>query len=297
MNTSKRTGLDWRDRKMIIELYKNQETIIKIGNCISTARIRRGVRQGCSLSPYLFNIFIEEIVQEFKVKTKDVKINGKVIHCIRFADDIAMVTETAKDMQQSLTVFNEILKRYLMKINIRKTKIMVVSKESRVPTVKIRLDNKEIDQVHQYTYLGSILTSDSRCSVEIRHRIAMAKRAFIQKKQLLTNKNLNLKTRKNFVKSYVWSVLLYGSETWTLTAQDKKKIKAMEMWTWRRLLCISWTERKRNEEILRIVEEKRVLLSIIRSRSGKLIGHKMRYNLFITNIIEGRINGRKGRHS
>lgn len=171
---------------MIMELYKNQETIIKIGDYVSTARIRRGVRQGCPLSPYLFNIFIEEIVQEFKVKTKSVKINGKVIHCIRFADDIAMVTETAKDVQQSLTAFNEILKRYLMKMNIRKTKIMVVSEESGAPTVKIQLDNKEIDQVHQYTYLGSILTSDSRCSVKIRHQIAMAKRAFLHKKKKKT---------------------------------------------------------------------------------------------------------------
>ena len=88
---------------------------------------------------------------------------------------------------------------------------------------------------------------------------------------------------------------MYGSETWTLTAQDKKKIEAMEMWTWRRLLRINWTERKSNEEILRIVEEKRVLLSIIRSRSGKLIGHIMRHNPFINNIMKGRINGRKGR--
>jgi len=46
---------------------------------------------------------------------------------------------------------------------------------------------------------------------------------------------------------------LYGSETWTLTAQNKNKIEAMEMWTWRRILRISWTERKSNEEV---VEEK-----------------------------------------
>jgi hypothetical protein len=98
------------------------------------------------LSPYLFNIFIE-VVQELKVKTKGVKINGNTIYCIRFADDITMVTETARDMQQSLAPFNEILKRYLMKINKRKTKVMVVSKESRVPIIKIQLDNKIIDQV------------------------------------------------------------------------------------------------------------------------------------------------------
>lgn len=71
----------------------------------------------------------------------------------------------------------------LMKINIRKTKVMVVNKDSRVPIVNIQLDDKTIDQVRQYKYLGSTLTSDSRCSVEIRHRIAMTKRAFIQKKK------------------------------------------------------------------------------------------------------------------
>jgi len=69
----------------------------------------------------------------------------------------------------------------------------------------------------------------------------------------------------------------------------------MEMWTRRSLLRISWTEGKSNGEILQIVEEKRVLLSIIRSRSGKHIGHLMRHKPFITNIMEGRINGPKGR--
>jgi len=81
-----------------------------------------------------------------------------------------MVTETAKDMQQSLATFNEILNRYLMKINIKKTKVMV----------NIQLDNQTIDQVNKYS--GSTLTSDSKCSVEIRHRIAMVKREPSHKK-------------------------------------------------------------------------------------------------------------------
>jgi hypothetical protein len=74
------------------------------------------------------------------------------------------------------------------------------------------------------------------------------------------NKNLSLKTRKNFAKSYIRSVLLYGSETWTLTAKYKKKIKAMEIWTRRKILRINRTERKSNEGILQIVE-KNILVS------------------------------------
>lgn len=59
----------------------------------------------------------------------------------------------------------------------------------------------------------------------------MAKRAFTQKRKLLTNKNLILKTIKNFTKSYRWSVFLYGYKIWTLTVQDEKKIEAIEAWT------------------------------------------------------------------
>ena len=66
--------------------------------------------------------------------------------------------------------------------------------------------------------------------------------------------------RKNFDKCYVWSVLLYGCETWTINGQDKKKLEAMEMWIWRRLLKISWTERKSNVDVLNQVGEKRILL-------------------------------------
>lgn len=68
------------------------------------------------MSPYLFNIFIEEVVKEFNVKFKGIQINGKVIHCIIFTDGIAMVTVTAQYMQQLLVTFSKILNQYLMKI-------------------------------------------------------------------------------------------------------------------------------------------------------------------------------------
>ena len=77
----------------------------------------------------------------------------------------------------------------------------------------------------------------------------MAKAAFKKKKTLFTRK-LDLNLRKKLVKCYIWSMALYGAETWTLQAADKKYLESFQMWCWRRMEKISWTDHVRNEEVL-----------------------------------------------
>lgn len=138
----------------------------------------------------MFNLFVKEIIgKSYKRNSKWININGEKAHCIRFADDIALVSESEKDMQRSLTAHVKILQEYQMKINANKTKTMVVTKTKEIPLVKLEMDNDLIEQVQRFKYLGSTITSDGgRCSIEIRQRITMAKRAFMKKRQLLTNK-------------------------------------------------------------------------------------------------------------
>ena len=76
----------------------------------------------------------------------------------------------------------------------------------------------------------------------------MAKAAFNKKKNLFTSK-LDLNLRKKLVKFYVWSIALYGAETWTLRATDQKRLESFEMWCWRRMEKISWTDLVRCEEV------------------------------------------------
>jgi hypothetical protein len=82
--------------------------------------------------------------------------------------------------------------------------------------VKIMIDQKQLENVESFKYLGSILTNDGRCTCEINSRIAMAKAVFNKKRALFTS-TLDLKLRKKLVKCYIWSIALYGFETWTLT--------------------------------------------------------------------------------
>jgi hypothetical protein len=110
------------------------------------------------------------------------------------------------------------------------------------------IDQKPLENVEFLKYLGSILTNDGRCTCEIKCRIAMAKAAF-NKKRTLSTSTLGLGLRKKLVKCYIWSIALYGADTWTLRAVVQKHLESFEM-CWRRMENISWTDHVRNEEVL-----------------------------------------------
>jgi hypothetical protein len=87
----------------------------------------------------------------------------------------------------------------------------------------------------------------------------MAKAAFNKKRTLFTS-TLDLELRKKLVKCYIWSIALYGAETWALRAVNQKHLISFEMWCWRRMEKISWTDHVRNEEVLFRVKEQRYIL-------------------------------------
>jgi hypothetical protein len=110
-----------------------------------------------------------------------------------------------------------------------------------------------MENVEEFNYLGSMIKYDARCTREIKARIAMAITA-LNKKTLFTSK-LDLELRKKLVKCYIWSITLYGVETWTLGKLDQKYLESFERWCWRRMDKISWTYRVINEAVLHRVKE------------------------------------------
>ncbi|MBV2145157.1 MAG: hypothetical protein KTM48_00180, partial [Wolbachia endosymbiont of Pissodes strobi] len=112
---------------------------------------------------------------------------------------------------------------------------------------------------------------------------------------VLTNSDFDLNLRIRFTKCYVWSVLLYGIECWTLKVNTMNRLEAFEMWVYRRTLKVPWTARKTNEEILRIGGE-RELLDTIKCRNTAHLGHvtrNERYH-FLQLLIDGKIEERRG---
>jgi len=102
---------------------------------------------------------------------------------------------------------------------------------------------------------------------------------------------LDLKLRKKLLNCYICSIALYGAETWTLRAVEHKHLESFEMWCWRRMEKISWTNHVRNEEVLLTVKEKRNILHEINIWKANWIGHILHRNCLLQQVIEGKLKG------
>ena len=125
-----------------------------------------------------------------------------------------------------------------LEINCKKTFCMVISKDSQSPPCNLSCAGTKIEQVNSFNYLGSVLTSDGRCKKEIKRRIGLAKNSFQQMASIFKDRQLSIALKVRLLKCYVWSVLLYGCESWTLSAETTKNLEAAEMWLYRRILRI-----------------------------------------------------------
>ena len=285
-------NVDGKDIRLITNLYWNQQAAVNIDNNLTPwIEIKRGVRQGCVMSPDLFSVYGEIIMRSIN-GMEGIRIGGENINNIRFADDTVIIADSEEKLQALLDTVKRESENMGLKINIKKTEVVVTSKDQEPPNCNILIDGSRVKQSSSFVYLGSTITQDARCNQEIEKRIMIAKNAFNSMRTLLTNSNIGIQTRLRALKTYIWSTLTYGSETWTISKIMKNKINAAELWFYRRMLRISWTDRVTNEEVLRRVGQQRTLIRVIRKRQMEFLGHIIRRekieHLCLTGMIEGR---------
>ena len=279
---------------MIQNLYWNQKAFIRTEEGLSPEiNIRRGVRQGCVLSPALFNLYTENIFRHIN-NDKGVRIGGRVVNNLRYADDTVLLAETEQELQEILNDVNNNGKLYGMKMNAKKTKSMLITRNNS-NNIKLRIDDADVQQVKSFIYLGQIITDDGKCDTEIVRRIGIAKSAFNTMANTLTSRNISLKTRKRIVKCYIWSSLLYGSETWTLSPTSLRKLQAFEMWVYRKMFKISWTQKITNENVLKMAQTNVYIVPAVKKRKLIYFGHMVRRDNLQRLLLEGKVEGKRSR--
>jgi hypothetical protein len=290
-----RAGVDGKDQRIYAEIYWNQWAAVRIKDKLGKwIRILKGARQGCGLSPEFFNTYGEEIIENMK-ELEGIEVGGRNINNLRFADDAAIMSSSQKTLQELLDQVVRDGERKGLKINQKKTVCMVISKKKETPICNVYINGHQIKQVKEFKYLGSWMTSDGKSEKDIKARIGMAKTAYAELKHILTNRHIAMNTRIRVLEGYIWPVMLYGAETWTISKVMRRKLEAAEMWFIRRMRKISWTEKKTNEEVLKTSNTKRKLMQTIRKRQLEFFGHIMRKEGLENLVTTGKIEGRRAR--
>ena len=190
---------------------------------------------------------------------------------------------------------NEVGKQLNLKLNVKKTKLMVAG--SLKEEHNITIDGEKVEQVESFKYLGSTKTTTAACSGDIKSRIAIAKRRMIELQDIWNDRNLSKDLKVRLVKALVWSALIYGAEAWTLFKSDENRIMAAEMWIWRRMLGVSWKEKRTNASILSELDVQKELLGKIMTLKLAYFGHIMRGSgsPLTLQIVEGMVEGKRKR--
>jgi hypothetical protein len=145
MQILKATGIDWCEGRVISNLYIGRRVAVRLnGGETRSVKNGRGVRQGCCLSPNLFNLYSECLTKEALECFGGFKIGGQIIHTVKYADDLVLLAKEGKVLQDMIDKLIEIGRCYGMEINVEKTKVIRISRQP-FP-VKIMVDQKQIEK-------------------------------------------------------------------------------------------------------------------------------------------------------
>ena len=175
-----------------------------------------------------------------------IKIAGRNINNLRYADNIILMAESEEELKSLLMKVKEESEKVGLKLNIQKTKIMASD-----PVTSWQIDGETVETVADFILGGSKITADGDCSHEIKRHLLLGRKVMTNLDSILKSKDITLSTKVHLVKAMVFPVVLYGCESWTIKKAEHQRIDDFELWCWRRLLRVSWTVRRSSQSILK----------------------------------------------
>lgn len=206
---------------LIRNLYQENEAVVSLDKkCSEVFKVQKGVRQGCILSPRLFNIYGEYIIRAALENYEGgVSINGKKINNLRYADDTTLVARDEDEMASLLERVTNESRALGLEINLDKTKLMVIDRSD---TLQLKNLPSRVETVKEFIYLGSLITDGGGCEPEIRRRITLARTAMSNLLKIWLDKQISRNTKKVLLSTLVFPIFAYGSESWTIKTADRR---------------------------------------------------------------------------
>ena len=204
-------GKAWR---IIKNMYDNTRSCVSIdGQLGEFFDASNGVAQGDTLSPILFSLFINSILEEIQGQNLGVSIDGKWLGALMFADDFVGICESEEELQRMIDILHRYALKFRFQANVDKCAVVVFGDNDEVST-KWNWGNGEIPIKSSYVYLG--VRFDRNCGWDVHATdTADAGMAYLEKlKSLLTNKHLSTEVKRTILLAVLKPMLTYAGEVW-----------------------------------------------------------------------------------
>ena len=178
-----------------------------------------------------------------------------------------------------------------LKLSIQKTKIMASG-----PITSWEIDGETVEKGSDFILGGSKITADGDCSHEIKRRLLLGIKVMTNLDSIFKSRDVTLPTKVRLVKAMVFSVVMYGCQSWTVKKAERRRIDAFELWCWRRLLRVPWTARRSNQSILKEISPGISLEGMMLKLKLQYFGHLMRrVDSWEKTLMLGGIGGKRRR--
>ena len=193
-----------QDKKQQLEPDMEQLDWFKVG---------KGVCQGCILSPCLFNLYAEYIMQNASLDEAQagIKIAARNTSYLRYADDTTLMEESEEELKNFLMKVKEDSGKVGLKLNIQKMKIMAFG-----PIISWQIEREKVEAITNFIFLGSKITANGDCNHEIKRCLLLGRKAMTNPDNVLKSRDITLLTNVRLVKAVVFPVVLYGCVSCTI---------------------------------------------------------------------------------
>ena len=172
-----------------------------------------------------------------------IKIVGRSINNLRYADDTTLVAESEEQLKNLLMKVKEESEKVGLK---QKTNITASS-----PIISWQIDGETVQTVADFILGGSKITADGDCGHEIKRHLLLGRKVMTNLDSIIKSRDITLPIKVRLVKAMIFPVVTYGCKSWSIKKAEPRSIDAFEFWCWRRLLGVPWTARRSNQSILK----------------------------------------------
>ena len=217
-------------KKQQLEPDKEQQT---------GSKLIKGVRQGCILSPCLFNLHAEYTMQNARLDEAQagIKTARKNINNLTYTDDTTLMAESEEELKSLLMKVKEENEKVGLKLHIQKTKIMACR-----PITSWQIDGETVETVRDFIFLGSKITADGDCRHEIKRCLLLGRKVITNLDSIFKSRDITLPAKVHLVNTMFFPVVMCECESWTIKKAKRRRIDAFELWCWRRLLRVPWLQ-------------------------------------------------------